>query len=56
VAVRLDHRDYPTALEAHGRGRTVHVRGRAKRMKTQYSITTLLIFEDVGNHPPEFTL
>lgn len=47
VAVRLSQRDYPTAISAHQRNRKVRVMGEARRMKTQFSITRLLIFEEL---------
>ncbi len=47
LAMHLDNVDYQRAIQAHRNNREINVRGRAKRMKTQYKITSLEYLREV---------
>lgn len=49
LGVTLGREDYSTALRAHRQNQRVRVKGRAQRLKTQYSMTKLMSFEIVSD-------
>jgi hypothetical protein len=49
IGVTLRSGDYSIALMAHRQNQLVRIRGRAQRLKTQYSITELEILAPVGS-------